>query len=61
VNARDKSIWLEFVSAEKAYVTAMATLRNVDAVEVLREGLLNAAWRRPALLVIGFTDVKVAE
>ena len=61
VNARDKGIWLDFVCAEEAYITAMANLRHVDEVEVLREGLRNLAWRRPALVVLRLTDVEVVE
>lgn len=61
MDARDERIWLDFVHAEEAYITAMANLRHVDEVAVLREGLRNLAWRRPALVVLRLTGVEVVE
>lgn len=53
--------WLRFVRAEHAYREAMADLRHVDMVAVLREGLLSLPWRRPALVVLGSSDVALSE
>jgi hypothetical protein len=54
-------VWLAYVEAERAYREAMAELRHVDMVPVLREGLRSLPWRRAALAVLGSSDTRLSE
>ncbi|MFC3896413.1 hypothetical protein ACFOWZ_33475 [Lentzea rhizosphaerae] len=60
MDGRDEVVWLAFVQAENIYRTAMADLRKVDLVEVLREGLNRLPWRRPALAVLGSSGPEIS-
>lgn len=56
-----EAVWLAFVRAEQAYRDAMAELRHIDMVGVLREGLLSLPWRRPALAALNASNVEISE
>jgi hypothetical protein len=53
--------WLAFVQAEQAYRETMGALRDIDLDQALREGLQRLPWRRPALTVLGASNVAISE
>jgi hypothetical protein len=49
------------VHAEQTYREAMGALRDIDLEQVLREGLQWLPWRRPALALLGASNVAISE